>query len=100
MRRRWSRCTGGSRSTRATVRRAVCKSRSIYKDCLSCRQEKRMQPVVAQRLFMLLGGTLGCLNMRTLTYFCRHNGYHSTGADCKLYYAFAGLCMQLIRKQE
>ncbi|OAY70531.1 hypothetical protein ACMD2_23784 [Ananas comosus] len=78
-----------------------------YRDCPSCGLQRGMRPVVAQRkrdinwLFMLLDGTLGCLNMKILAYFCRRNGCHSTGArDRKLYYAFTGLCVQLMRNQE
>ncbi|XP_009405149.2 uncharacterized protein LOC103988330 [Musa acuminata AAA Group] len=73
-----------------------------FPHCEACGLPNSMQPIVAAKkrdinwLFMLLGQTLGCCNLRRLKYFCKHTENHRTGAkDRLLYLTYLTLCKQL-----
>ncbi|CAA6657580.1 unnamed protein product [Spirodela intermedia] len=73
-----------------------------FRDCTVCGRQNCLKPVIATKkrainwLFLLLGGTLACCNLRQLKYFCKHTGNHRTGAkDRVLYLVYLGICKQL-----
>ncbi|KAL3628571.1 hypothetical protein CASFOL_027617 [Castilleja foliolosa] len=71
-------------------------------DCRFCGQKKCGKPVRPEKkkdinwVFLFVGQMIGCCKLAELRYFCKHTGYHRTGAkDRVLYLTYLEICRQL-----